>query len=409
MKRKRLTAKAVEKQRRAGYFGDGQGLYLQVTAAESKSWVFKFTLHGRAREMGLGRWPDNSLAEARELAQAARQLKARGLDPIEARKAERAAQALEAAKDDITFEEAARARHKDKAGEFRSEKHRQDWIRSLELYAIPVIGSLSVAEITSEHVLKVLRPIWVEKTETATRVRQRIEAVIAWAQVRIYKMRSLNPAEWKGNLEHSLEKPSKIRKVTHHPALPWKDVPAFMAALREREGLGARALEFSILCAARSGEVRFATWDEFDLAEKLWSVPGDRMKSGLPHSVPLSDAAVRLVKALPRFEGSDYVFTAARGGPLSDMSISAVCRRMEVDAVPHGFRSSFKDFCRNSTSFPDEVSELCLAHVGTDKTRSAYARDELLAPRANLLAIWADYCDAGEEAANVSNVRRGAA
>jgi len=248
-----------------------------------------------------------------------------------------------------------------------------------------------VNQIELAHVVKVVEPIWTTKTETASRLRGRIESVLEWAKASGYRNGGENPAKWE-TLKHVLPTPSKVRKIKHYAALPWQEMGAFMADLRNREGMGARALEFAILTAARSGEVRGATWDEIDLRAKEWTVPAERMKAGKQHRVPLSEPAVKLLKALPRFEGSPYVFPAARGGMLSDMSISAVTRRMGLDVVPHGFRSSFKVWCRTSTAYPDEVSELALAHVNSDATRSAYARDELVPQRQKLMTDWAKYC-----------------
>ena len=249
-----------------------------------------------------------------------------------------------------------------------------------------------------------LEPLWAIKTETATRVRQRLEAVLAWATVNHYR-EGPNPAAWEGNLEHALPKPSRVRKVEHHAAIHWKALGEFMAALRNRQGMSARALEFAILTAARSGEVRLATWDEIDLKAKLWTVPAGRMKAGKAHRVPLSDEALALLKALPRMEGSRFVFPAVRGGALSDMSLSMVTRRMGAEAVPHGFRSTFKDWARSSTAYPDEVTELALAHVNSDATRAAYARDDLLPKRARLMRDWAKFCATVPKKGNVVALR----
>jgi integrase len=254
------------------------------------------------------------------------------------------------------------------------------------------------------HVVVVLEPLWSEKTETASRVRGRIESVLAWATVAGYR-RGDNPARWKGNLDQLLPKATKVRKVEHHAALPWQEVPAFVADLRKREGAGARALEFAILTAGRSGEVRLATWEEIDLKAKLWTVPAERMKARKVHRVPLSDAAVALLKALPRSERSRYVFASASGTSLSDMTLSAVTKRMNVNAVPHGFRSSFKDWARSCTTYADEVSELALAHVNSDATRAAYARGELLPKRMLLMRDWARFLAKPAKKASVTRIR----
>ena len=327
----------------------------------------------------------------------------RTLDPVEERKTRRQALITAQAKQ-LTFAEAAVRCHETKAPGFGNAKHCKDWISSINRYVDPFVGNMPVGSVELAHVVGVLEPIWKSKTETATRIRQRIEAVLAWATVSGFRVGD-NPARWKGNLEHALPNPSKIRKVIHHPALDWHEIGAFMSLLRAREGVSARALEFLILTAARSGEVRLATWDEIDTDSRIWTIPGERMKAGKTHRVPLSGTALRVLENSPRFSGSPNVFASPRGGPLSDMSISAVCRRMKVDAVPHGFRSSFKDWCRCSTAYADEVSELALAHVSNDSTRSAYARDELLSKRANLMEDWAKFCDLVTEAGTVTPIR----
>jgi integrase len=404
-KARELSALEVRRLKHPGLYAVGgvDGLQIQVKESGARSWILRATIGGRRRDVGLGGFPTVTLEQARYRAREARDQIWQGIDPVAARRASVAALRSAEAKR-LTFDQAARMCHQTKASEFRSPKHKNDWINSITTHVSPHIGRLPVADIDLPHVVAVLEPIWIAKTETATRVRQRIEAVLAWATVNKYR-EGENPARWDGNLEHALPRPSKIRKVDHFAAIPWQDVPAFVADLRQREGMGARALEFGILTAARSGEVRLATWDEIDLDAKVWTVPGDRMKAGKPHRVPLSDAAVSLLQALPRMEGSAYVFPAPRGGALSDMSLSAVVRRMDVDAVPHGFRSSFKDWARSSTSYPDEVSELALAHVNSDATRAAYARDELLPKRARLMRDWAKFCTSPPAKGNVISMR----
>ena len=404
-KAKELTPLEVKRKTRPGLHAVGgvAGLHLQVSPSGSRSWILRVKVGERRRDIGLGGFPDVPLADAREAARRARQEIRDGIDPIEARKARKAA--LQAAHAKIlTFKEAADLCHAAKSPEFRNQKHRADWINSIKRYANPVIGPMSVADIELAHVISVLKPIWTDRTETATRVRQRIESVLAWANVNGYRDGD-NPARWKGNLEHALPKPSKVKKVSHFPALHWSEMGAFMAQLRERDGVAARALEFAILTAARSIEVRGATWDEFDLEAKVWTIPGDRMKAGKPHRVPLSQPALKLLKALPVLEGCPYVFASPRGRQLSDMAMSQITRRMGVKAVPHGFRSTFKDWARSSTAYPDEVSELALAHVSTDATRAAYARDELLPKRMRLMRDWAKFCEAPQINAGVTQIR----
>lgn len=404
-KAKELSALQVRRLTDPGFYAVGgvAGLHLHVKETGARSWILRITVGGERPDVGLGGFPDVSVEQARQHAREMREQVSRGIDPRAARRD--AANTLKADQAKaLTFDQAADQCHKTKASEFRSAKHADDWINSVRRHAIPVMGRLPIADVEMAHVVTVLTPIWMTKTETATRVRQRIESVLDWATVSGYRSGE-NPARWKGHLEYVLPKPRKVRKVKHHAALPWQEVGAFMAGLRAREGMGARALEFAIFTAARSGEVRFATWDEIDFEVKLWTVPATRIKAGKQHRVPLSDPAVKLVKTLPRLDGSPYVFPAARGGALSDMSLSAVTRRMGVDAVPHGFRSSFKDWCRSSTSYPDEVSELALAHVNSDATRAAYARDELLPKRIRLMRDWAKFCATVQRAATITPIR----
>lgn len=419
-KAKELPAYRVKKLTKPGLHAVGgvAGLHLQVTERGARSWILRVKIGDRRRDIGLGGYPDTTLEQARETAREYRHQVKQGLDPIEARRAKLDALRAETAKR-ITFDKAAAECHKSKAKEFKNAKHAAQWKSTLDTYASPVIGNLPVSEIELAHVVSVLTPIWETKTETATRVRQRIENVLAWATVSGYR-KGDNPARWKGNLQHVLPAASKVRKKNHHPALPWQRIGEFMADLRGRDGMGAKALEFAILTASRSSEVRLAKWSEFDLDAKVWTVPAERMKANLPHRVPLSAPAIALLRTLPRW--SDYVFPAAKGGPMSDMSISEVCRRMHeasvkaggpgyLDprqdrvAVPHGFRSSFKDWCRSATSYADEVSELALAHVNDDKTRAAYARDELLPKRARLMREWARFCWNHGSSASVSPIR----
>lgn len=414
-KARELTAVEVRRLTRPGFHAVGgvDGLHLSVNANGARSWILRYAVgekisangkpYIQRRDLGLGGFPDVPLQQAREKARKVKDDLADGIDPLAQKKAARAA--LRAAQvKSMTFAKAMRLCHQKKRPEFKSDKHANDWINSLVMHAEPIIGNLPVDQIELADVLKVLEPIWQEKTETATRVRQRIEAVMAFCIVSGYRQGD-NPARWEGNLKEVLPTPSKIRKVKHMAALPWQTMPQFMADLRQRDGAGARALEFIVLTAARSGEVRMATWDEIDLDAKVWTVPAERMKAGKAHRVPLSDAAVSLLESLPHREG--YLFAGMRGQPLSDMSISAVCKRMDVPAVPHGMRSSFKDWCRSATSYADEVSELALAHVNSDATRAAYARDELLPKRAKLMADWSHYLAKPVECAKVISIKTG--
>ncbi|HEX6993725.1 MAG TPA: integrase arm-type DNA-binding domain-containing protein, partial [Gammaproteobacteria bacterium] len=413
---KELSAFQVRRIKRPGLHAVGgvTGLYLQVKPPNRRSWILRATIGDRRRDIGLGAYPDVTLEQARERAREARDQIYRGIDPVAARKAAQdALRAAEAKR--LTFDEAAVKCWRARSQEFKNPKHAKQWLSTLELYASPIIGKLPVGDVELAHVVRVLEPIWTTKTETASRLRGRIETVLEWARVAGYRDGQDNPAAWR-TLQHVLPAPGKLKRKNgsaHFAALPWQQIPDFMRDLRGRAGIAARALEFAILTAARSGEVRLATWDEIDLDAKLWTVPSERMKAGLTHRVPLSAPAVALLKALPRHEGSPYVFAAPRGGALSDMALSALCRRMGYldptcnrPVTPHGFRSSFKDWARSSTAYPDEVSELALAHVNDDKTRAAYARDELLPKRARLMREWAKFCFSPPRRASVTPIRR---
>ncbi|MDA1372364.1 MAG: integrase arm-type DNA-binding domain-containing protein [Proteobacteria bacterium] len=402
---KELTAIQIKRLSKPGLYaaGGATGLYLNVASGGSRSWILRGTIGSKRRDMGLGGYPDISLQKAREDAKEYRSQMRRGIDPINGRRADKTALKWAQAKT-ISFQEAAYQCHAKKLPEFKNIKHGKEWIRTLERHAFPVLGSMPVGEIEKTHLLKLLEPIWQTKTETATRVRQRIETVLSWASASGSRSGE-NPARWKDNLEPLLPTPSKITKVVHHPALPWQKIGAFMGELRNRNGIAARALEFAILTAARSGEVRGMVWSEVDLVSKLWIVPEERTKSKRDHKVPLSDDAIHILKKLTRFEGIDFVFAAPRGGMLSDVALLAVMKRMNVPAVPHGFRSTFKDWARSNTAYPDEVSELALAHVNSDSTRAAYARDELLPKRQKLMGDWAKFCSKAQNSGRVIAIR----
>lgn len=388
-----LTDLHVRRQVRPGLHAVGgvTGLHLQVTPTGVRSWVLRITVGTKRRDMGLGGYPDVPLARAREKAREARALVEKGIDPILQRQQARSALAAQraAAK---TFAECAHAFLEAKSPEWANAKHAQQWQNTLETYAGPKIGRMLVADIGTAQVLEVLRPIWTLKTETASRVRGRIEAVLDWATVHQYRT-GPNPARWKGHLDALLARPSKFRKVEHHAALPLDDLPGFMVRLRAADGTGARALEFAILTAARSGEVRLATWDEIDLDQRVWTVPAERMKAGREHRVPLSAPALELLKGLLRVKDVPFLFASAQKKPLSDMTLTAVLRRMNIAAVPHGFRSTFKDWASERTDYPNEVSEMALAHAIESKTEAAYRRGDLFERRRNLMDEWAAFCE----------------
>lgn len=369
--------------------GGVPGLALQVTPTGARSWILRATVGTKRRDMGLGQFPGVTLAQAREKARSAREKIEQGTDPIlmrqQAQSLLRAQQATA-----VTFESAARAYIDAKSAEWSNAKHAAQWGATLETYAFPVIGKMHVGDIQQGHVLTMLEPIWTTKTETASRLRGRVESVLDWAKVRGYRTGE-NPARWRGHLDKLLPAPRKIAKVEHHPAVPVKQVADFYAALRERSGTAARALEFALLTAARSGEVRGATWSEIDVDAKLWVVPAERMKAKKEHRVPLSPAAMKLLHALPRMEGSDLLFPAARGGQLSDMSLTAVMRRMGLDSVPHGLRSTFRDWVAECTSYPREIAERALAHTLTNAVEAAYHRSDVLEKRRTLMQDWAKF------------------
>lgn len=403
---KELSAAEVRRKSKPGYHAVGgvNGLLLCVKPTGSKSWILRVVVGSKRRDIGLGGFPTVTLTEARDKAREARKLIEQGIDPVDQRKALRAALIAEQATR-ITFDEAVRRFMSGKVHEFTNAKHAAQWSSTLEMYASPVLGKLPVADVELTHIIEILEPIWTTKTETATRLRGRIEAVLAWATVAGFRSGD-NPARWKGHLDAVLPKPTKIRAVRHHRALPVAAIGAFMADLRQQSRMGARAVEFCVLTAARSGEVRGATWDEIDLKAKVWVIPASRMKAKREHKVPLATDAVKLLQDLPRFPESPYVFPAPRGGQLSDMSLTAVLRRMEADATVHGFRSTFRDWAAECTNFPRDVCEMALAHTIGDKVEAAYRRGDLFAKRIRLMDQWAMFCRRTKSPSDVVPLRR---
>lgn len=388
----KLSALAVMRASEPGYYNDGAGLYLQVAKAGTKSWIFRFRMGGKQREMGLGPLHTVSLAQARDKAKECRALLLEGTDPLEARNTVKLDAALERART-VTFDHCAEQYIAAHRGSWKNAKHAAQWKSTIATYASPIIGMLPVAAVDTALVVKVLQPIWQEKTETATRLRSRIENILDWATVSKFRTGE-NPARWRGHLDNLLADPNKVAKVAHHAALPWQEIGAFMFDLRQRAGSAARAVEFAILTAGRSGEVRGAGWNEIDLDAAVWTVPAERMKAGREHRVPLSTHALALLRSLPAV--GQHVFPGQRGdAALSDMSLTAVLRRMERDEITvHGFRSTFRDWCAESVgnSFPREVCEHALAHSLPDKVEAAYRRGDLIEKRKVLMQMWADYC-----------------
>jgi integrase len=392
-----LTVKQIAKLTEPGRYRDERGLYLQVMSPTNRSWLLRFERDGRERWMGLGSAKTFTLEEARERARDARKLLADGIDPLEAKRASRAARALASAKV-LTFKQAAERYFEDHSRKWSNPKHRAQFTSTLESYVYPHIGDLPVATLDTALMLKVLEAknggserFWTAVPETASRVRRRIEWVLDWAAVRGYRTGD-NPARWKGHLDQVLPATTELRETKHHPSLPYTDTPLFMAELANREGIGARALEFAILTAARTGEVIGATWGEIDLTTNTWVVPKDRMKARREHRVPLSPAASALLEKLPR-EG-DFVFPGGRKGtPISNMAMTTVLRRMERAGITvHGFRSTFRDWAAETTGYPNHVVEMALAHVIANKVEAAYRRGDLFEKRRRLMADWARYC-----------------
>lgn len=410
VKAKELSALAVARLKTDGRYAVGgvDGLHLRVVG-NSRAWVLRIAVGTKAgkdgrpvihrRDVGLGGYPEVSLAEARDRGRELRKQVRDGNDPVEMRQAAKAQAMLEVAKTK-TFKDSAIAYIDANRAGWKNDKHAQQWENTLEAYAYPKFGHVSVSLVDTGMVLDALQQsvgkpgetLWRSKTETASRLRGRIEKILDWAAFRGYR-HGENPARWKGHLEHELPARNKVQKVEHHAAMPYAEMAEFMAKLRSREGISARALEFAILTAARSGEVRGATWAEIDLQNRVWTIPADRMKAGKEHRVPLSDEVIALLNTLPREDGTEQVFLAPRGGQLSDMSMTAVMRRMGMGHLTqHGFRSTFRDWAGETTTYPREVCEHALAHRLADGVEAAYQRGDLLAKRAGLMSEWAKFC-----------------
>lgn len=388
----KLTALGVMKLKVPGMYGDGGGLWLQVTGNGAKSWIFRFTLRGKSREMGLGSAGTFSLAEARDKALMCRKLCYEGIDPIEARRQQRQAAALESARA-MTFRQCAAAYIESHKAGWRNEKHGAQWLATLEAYVHPIFGDLSVQAIDTGLVIKAIEPIWTTKPETAVRVRGRIESILDWAKARGFRAGE-NPARWRGHLQNLLPRKTKIQRVIHHPALPFAEVPDFLRRVAEQPGIAARLLMFTVLTAARTGEALGARWCEFDLAAGIWTVPAERMKGGVEHRVPLTAATQTILAEMAMVRTSEFVFPGGRyGRPLSNMAMLVLLRRMDRgDLTVHGFRSSFRDWASETTHYPSEVVEMALAHVVESKVERAYRRGDLFDKRRDLMDDWASFC-----------------
>jgi integrase len=401
----RLTALKVERIKRPGMHADGGGLYLRVTPEGARNWVLRYMLDRRPRWMGLGPLALYGLQEARARALDARRQRHEGIDPIEARRAERARQRLDAAKA-ITFQQCAESYIAAHRAGWRNDKHAGQWSATLAAYAHPIIGALPVQAVDTGLVLKVLEPVWTAKPETASRVRGRLESILDLAKVRGYRDGE-NPARWRGHLDKLLPARSRVRQVEHHAALPYAELPGFLAALREQEGIAARALEFLILTAARTGEIIGARWNEIDRLDKTWTVPAARMKAHREHRVPLSPPALAI---LGEMRGDAFVFPGGKAGePLSRMAFWRLLRRMgRGDLTAHGFRATFKTWASERTSFQNEIVEASLAHTIGGKVEQAYRRGDMFEKRRRLMQQWAAFClsaPAQERRGNVTPLR----
>jgi integrase len=388
----RLTALKVARAKLPGMYPDGRGLYLQVTAGGA-SWVYRFMLNGRARWMGLGPVHTITLAEAREKATQARRLRLDGIDPIERRHSELVAQRV-AGETAMTFRQCGDAFIASHEAGWGSAVHRRQWTNSLVQHVYPVIGHVRVDAITTALVMKVVEPLWKIIPETASRLRSRIENILDFARVRGYRVGE-NPARWRGHLDHLLPAKSQMYRVEHYAALPYAELPGFMAALREQEGIAARALEFTILTAARTGETRFARWSEFDLLDKTWTIPDRRMKAGKEHRVPLCERPLVILQGMQAHRHADdgFVFPGGKvGRPLADTVLLRLLQRMgRDDLTTHGFRSSFRDWAAEQTHFPSEVVEMALAHTVGSKVEVAYRRTDMFNKRRKLMDAWAEF------------------
>jgi integrase len=382
-----LTTRELPGLTRIGQHRVSRNLYLQVTPTGTRSWLFRYMLAGKARWLGLGPTDLVTLAEARAKATAWRRRLLEGGDPLEDRRAARARTVA----DSLTFQVCAERYIDAHQASWRNGKHRAQWKATLATYVYPVLGALPVAAVDTGLVMQVLEPIWQAKPETASRVRGRIETVLDWASARGHRNGD-NPARWRGHLQRLLPARAALAPVKHHKALPYAEVPAFMAALRQQAGTAARCLELTILTAARTGEAIGARWSEVDLEAKLWRVPAGRMKGGREHVVPLSGPALEILAALPR--SGEHLFEGARSGrPISNMAMDMLLRRMGQGAITvHGFRSSFRDWAAEQTTYPNHVVEMALAHAIGDKVEAAYRRGDLMAKRQRLMRDWGRYC-----------------
>ena len=405
----KLKALNVKRESIPGWYADGQGLYLQVSASGTKSWVYRFEKDKKERRHGLGSFPTISLDAARKAAQFCRQLRSDGHDPIEYKQRLKADKQLEEAKG-VTFKECALSYIDSHKSGWKNRKHEQQWKNTLATYAYPVIGKISVQDVDVGLVMKILEPIWFEKTETASRVRSRIENVLDWAKVRKYRTGE-NPALWRGHLDKLLPKRTKVQKVKHFAAMPYIDSPDYFRSIRQIDTVSAKALAFSILTATRSNETREAKWCEIDLKNHMWIIPEDRMKANREHRVPLTDESIKVLKEMKPFKVDDLVFPGLldkngnRKG-ISDAALLKLLKTTHPTLTVHGFRSTFRDWCAEMTNYPSEVAESALAHTIKDATQAAYERGDKLIKRKKLMDAWTNYCASGNKNSDVIPLKR---
>ena len=387
----RLSAVKVAAIHTPGLHPDGAGLYLKVTEGGTRSWIFRYTRNGKTRDMGIGPYPAISLAKARESAAQARKQLVDGADPLSEKSLKRRRETAIASRE-TTFAACAEALITSQESGWRNPKHRAQWRSTLTTYVYPTLGRLDVRDVDTAAIIQVLEPIWTTRTETASRIRGRIESVLGWATAHGLR-EGPNPATWRGHLNKLLPASSKVRRTRHHPALSYAELPSFLTSLRQQNGVAPTALEFLILTASRTSEVLQAEWREFDLVSRVWTVPAERMKAGKQHRVPLSDRAIKLLEKMSPLKEAGYVFPGGKQGrPLSNMALLMLLRSLHPGVTTHGFRSTFRDWAAEMTDFPREIAESSLAHTISSDAEAPYLRSDLLDRRRVLLELWSTYC-----------------
>ncbi len=406
----KLSAKKVEHLKERGWYADGNGLYLQVSITGSKSWAYRYHSKGKQQWHGLGAYSKlNSLRKARQAAAECKQLRKDGFDPIEHKKKLALDKELDEAKS-LTFKECADQYIDSHKNGWKNAKHASQWVNTLNAYAHPTIGQLPVQSIDIDLILKILEPIWYTKTETASRVRQRIENILDWAIVRNYRQGD-NPALWRGRLDKILPKRNKVQKPKHFAAMDYRELPEYFRSIRAKDTIAAKTLAFTILTAARNGEARAITYEELNQDEAIWIIPDDRMKADREHRVPLTGEALAIIDEMATLKRKtdDYVFVGLKAGrPISEAAILKLVKDTHPTLTVHGFRSTFRDWCAEQTNYPREVAEAALAHSIRDKTEAAYQRGDIFEKRRKLMDSWADYCLNRKETGKVIPIHQAA-